>query len=383
MVTSAEIEQLVDFEGGLVSPTVFSDKELYRLEQQRVFGRCWLFVGHESMVPNKNDYMQSYMGEDSVIVCRDSAGKVRVLLNRCRHRANRVCLYDKGNTPVFTCSFHGWSYNTEGELVGVPFFEEAYAGQLDKKSWGLVEAKVGTIGGLIFAAWDPFISLDEYIGEARWYLETFLCVEWLGGLEIVPGKQRYMIPGNWKISAENFAGDHYHHPSTHASYMKVMRESPNFPRLGGVASRRGFRSERFEVTLGFRSGVPIGLGSFAFDIYEDDLARAEELGPEAVEWVTERHRRLQEHLQKEGRFKHTEATPYSFQRGNVFPHFSLVGVLNAVDGRGLLLWHPRGPNETEAWEWCAVEREAPKVVKEPCRCRSRSVSGSSCWGCRR
>ena len=85
------------------------------------------------------DFFVSGMGEESVILCRDRAGKVHVFLNSCRHRGMKVCRYDEGNTPVFTCPYHGWSYGTDGKLVGVPYFREAYHEKLDKSQWGLVE----------------------------------------------------------------------------------------------------------------------------------------------------------------------------------------------------------------------------------------------------
>src|SRR5574341_938144 len=85
------------------------------------------------------DFFVSCMGDESVILCRDREEQIHVFLNSCRHRGMKVCRYDEGNTPVFTCPYHGWSYATDGKLVGVPFFRECYREQLDKSRWGLVE----------------------------------------------------------------------------------------------------------------------------------------------------------------------------------------------------------------------------------------------------
>ena len=87
--------------------------------------------------------MVSGMGEESVILCRDRAGEVHVFLNSCRHRGMKVCRYDEGNTTVFTCPYHGWSYGTDGRLVGVPFFREAYHGALDRSEWGSSRSQPG------------------------------------------------------------------------------------------------------------------------------------------------------------------------------------------------------------------------------------------------
>jgi phenylpropionate dioxygenase-like ring-hydroxylating dioxygenase large terminal subunit len=116
-----DIEGLVNIENGLVSPRIFIDPDLYRLELDQIFARCWLFLCHETQIPNPGDFFTTYMGEDPVLVVRDSAGKVRAFLNSCRHRGNRLCRADSGNARSFTCAHHGWTYNVDGRLVGVPF----------------------------------------------------------------------------------------------------------------------------------------------------------------------------------------------------------------------------------------------------------------------
>src|SRR5687768_12817206 len=137
--------RLVDVDGGLIDRQIFYDADIYQQELARVFQRAWLFIGHESQIPNPNDFFVSRMGEESVIMTRDRQGQVHVLLNTCRHRGMRVCRYDEGNTPVFSCPYHGWSYSTDGnlvsvpgELIGVPQFRTAYYGELEKQDWGLI-----------------------------------------------------------------------------------------------------------------------------------------------------------------------------------------------------------------------------------------------------
>ncbi|MBM3941183.1 MAG: Rieske (2Fe-2S) protein, partial [SAR202 cluster bacterium] len=117
---------LVDSSTGLVSREIHVDEDIYKLEQERVFARVWLFVGHESQIPKPGDYFVGRMGEESVIMARDRQDKIHVFLNSCRHRGMKVCRYDEGNTPVFTCPYHGWSFGLDGKLVGVPYFKEAY-----------------------------------------------------------------------------------------------------------------------------------------------------------------------------------------------------------------------------------------------------------------
>ena len=112
---------LVNLENGQISREIFVNEAIYQKEQEQVFTRAWLFVGHESQIPQPGDYFISCMGEESVILCRDQTGGLHVFLNSCRHRGMKVCRYDEGNTPVFTCPYHGWSFATDGKLVGFPF----------------------------------------------------------------------------------------------------------------------------------------------------------------------------------------------------------------------------------------------------------------------
>src|SRR5262249_52602672 len=175
-------------------------------------------------VPN-GDYVASYMAEDPVIVQRGRDGKIRVYLNRCRHRGNLLCVHDRGNTRSFVCSYHAWTY-TDGHLTGVPRSRDFYRGEIDHSKLGLIEAKVQVYGGLIFACWDANVmSLDDYLGDARWWLDHFLLREELGGLEVLPGQQRYIVPVNWKLPAENFGGDYFHFAATHGSVVSALAET--------------------------------------------------------------------------------------------------------------------------------------------------------------
>src|SRR5260221_1047679 len=212
---------LVDLASGQISREIFVNEEIYAEELERVFARSWLFIGHESQIPNPGDFAVSRMGEESVILTRDRRGAIHAFLNSCRHRGMKVCRYDEGNTTVFTCPYHGWSYGTDGRLAGVPFFREAYHSTLDRAQWGLVEvAQLCAYKGTVWATLDktapPFL---DYLGDFRCYLDLSLD-GWdgsEGGSEVLAGVQKWLIPCNWKFPAENFSGDTYHNIS-HRSF---------------------------------------------------------------------------------------------------------------------------------------------------------------------
>src|SRR5206468_1856436 len=80
------MQPLVDVKRGLVSRELFVNEALYQEEQERLFTRCWLFVGHESQIRKPGDYFVSCMGEESVVLTRDREQRLHVFLNTCRHR---------------------------------------------------------------------------------------------------------------------------------------------------------------------------------------------------------------------------------------------------------------------------------------------------------
>jgi 3-phenylpropionate/trans-cinnamate dioxygenase alpha subunit len=127
-----------------------------------------------------------------VLVIRQKDGSVKALLNSCSHRGMKVCRADLGNAKSFTCTYHGWTYDSSGALVGVPY-EEHYK-NLDKKRWGLHSvAKIDSYKGLIFGTFDADAeSLGDYLGEMKWYLDLILDRR-EGGMEMVGGVQKWVI----------------------------------------------------------------------------------------------------------------------------------------------------------------------------------------------
>jgi phenylpropionate dioxygenase-like ring-hydroxylating dioxygenase large terminal subunit len=137
-----------------------------RIRQQK----SWLYVAHESEIPNPGDFKSLTLAQQPVIAVRDDEGRVRVLFNTCRHRKVIVCRQEKGNTTHFTCADHGWVYNTKGNLVGLSGPNRSLRSFTERR--GLLPVpRMDIYQGVIFASLSPEgESLDEYLRKSRLFV---------------------------------------------------------------------------------------------------------------------------------------------------------------------------------------------------------------------
>ena len=349
MPATSAARGLVDLDRGIVSRNIFVDQGIYREELDRLFTRAWLFVGHESQVPNPGDFFTSRMGEESVILVRDKTGEIHVFLNSCRHRGMKVCRYESGNTSLFTCPYHSWTYTTDGRLRGVPLYKALYEGELDRDQWSLIEvARLANYKGAIWATWDPEApAFEDYLGDSAIHLDQALdCRDGRpGGAEVI-GVHKWIVPANWKYAAENFCGDTYHNPSHRSVDMIGIGPSARH----GVKGRRDNELERAQhVWVSFPAGH--GVHS-AVQPEDDQYIEAYKNDPEIEAYFRhcweERKRRLGET---------SRLIPFV---GTIFPNASYHG----RQPRGICVWHPHSPTEAEAWRFFMVDADAPAAVKD-------------------
>lgn len=201
------------------------DPLVLQKEMENIFEKCWIYVGHESEVKDIGEFKTRNVCGRPVILCRDSNSNVRVYLNACRHRAAVVCREDHGKTRGFFCFYHGWSYNINGELDGVPG-QASYPPSFDPKKLGLAEpAKVESYKGFIFLNFNiEAISLIEYLAGATEYIDLIVDQSPSGKMEVIPGTQEYDIKANWKLLVEN-SFDDYHLITTHSTWLNYMKRS--------------------------------------------------------------------------------------------------------------------------------------------------------------
>ncbi|NVK20498.1 MAG: aromatic ring-hydroxylating dioxygenase subunit alpha [Methylocystaceae bacterium] len=217
-VRHVDVEPLVKEDK--VHTSLYTDKDLFNAEMQKVFTKTWVWVAHESEVGEKNSYKTAYIGLEPVIVSRDRKNEIHVLLNRCRHRAATVCEGKRGKAKSFVCPYHGWGYSLDGELRAVPK-EEEYEGVFEKKDFPLIKVRHETYQGMIFATLNPEIEpLEDFLGGAKKWIDLFM--KQSGGYPMkVLGDHRFRFPGNWKIQLENTT-DAYHFPVVHKSFVSSL-----------------------------------------------------------------------------------------------------------------------------------------------------------------
>ncbi len=109
----------------LVQPTryhrnVYTDPEIFDLEMERIWARSWIYIGHESQVPEPGSYLTLNYGKMPVVMVRDKNNDVHVLHNRCGHKGTKLVDLPCGKTGGFRCCYHGWTYRLDGKLLGVP-----------------------------------------------------------------------------------------------------------------------------------------------------------------------------------------------------------------------------------------------------------------------
>ena len=186
---------------------VYSDPEVFALEQQRIFGgRGWAYVCLEAEIRNPGDFKRSQIGTKSVVAVRGPAGEISVFVNRCAHRGVELCREGQGNAKEFVCPYHQWTYDLAGKLIGVPFRrgyqkQGGMPAEFRLEDNGLERLKVAARHGVVFASFDDATeTFEDYLGaNMLGYFDRVF-----PGRELtVLGYQRQRIPSNWKLMFEN------------------------------------------------------------------------------------------------------------------------------------------------------------------------------------
>ncbi|MBO4221725.1 Rieske 2Fe-2S domain-containing protein [Bradyrhizobium neotropicale] len=209
----------------LIEPTrvrsvVYHDPQIFEQELERIWHRTWVYVGHTSEVPNKNDYVTKSIGATPVLMVHDRDGKISLLLNKCPHRGNQLCAYRQGNRGTFTCPYHSWTFANTGDLIGYAY-ADGY-GDADKSAFSLGRVpRVGIYRGFVFGSFaNEGPSLEEHLGGATASIDQLLENSPEGELELTAGFLQHRTKANWKFMLENET-DGYHPAFVHGSVFQV------------------------------------------------------------------------------------------------------------------------------------------------------------------
>ena len=212
-------------------------REIYELERRRIFDSCWLYLGHESEVPEPGDYARRVVAERPLFFVRTRDGELAVFHNTCPHRGALICRTDSGNAQAFQCFYHAWTFDTSGALVGMPDVD-GYGPDFDLGEMGLRSPRFDSYRGFVFVCFDRETEpLREYLAGAAEYLDLVADQD-TGGMRVISGSNRYSINANWKLLPENSI-DGYHLAPTHRSYLDYLASTAGGNQTA-VGDRRGF-----------------------------------------------------------------------------------------------------------------------------------------------
>ncbi|HEY0297341.1 MAG TPA: SRPBCC family protein [Bordetella sp.] len=180
----------------------YTDPAYFELEKKYLFKKTWLHVGRVEEIPKVGDYIVREIPalDSSIVIARDRSKGIHAFHNVCSHRLNRIAYEPAGNTRKFFCKFHGWAYDLDGSLSGVPD-EKSFIDGLDKSRYGLTQVSVDTWNGFLFINLDPnpSVSLKNfmepmYAGFESYPFERFTaCYAW-----------NAVVDCNWKVALDAF-----------------------------------------------------------------------------------------------------------------------------------------------------------------------------------
>ncbi len=318
---------------------VYTDAGVYQEEQQKIFrGPVWNFVGLEQEIPGIGDFRTIYIGETPVIVVRDDTGEVRVMVNRCAHRGNLVCVGTEGHVKELTCVYHNWRYDLQGKLINVAFGKgvDGKGGMpedFELGNFGLQNLKTYSYAGLIFASFsDDPVAFEAFLGH-----------EMLENMERVVGRDMELLgtytqymPNNWKLYMENVRD------SYHASILHMFQATFRMNRLsmkGGIKlSENGWHhisysvaeTDREEHQYNSKTLLSVKDGYLLSDPRLVDMWREFDCG-----------------------------TTLAIQ--STFPNFVVQQIYNSI---ALRLCVPRGPEECELMWWILGSADDTKEQRD-------------------
>jgi phenylpropionate dioxygenase-like ring-hydroxylating dioxygenase large terminal subunit len=335
-----------------VHRSLYTDRDVFAQEMERVFGGTWTYLAHESEIPQPHDFVRRRLGLRPVVVTRDKDGQVHGLLNRCTHRGATVCRVDSGSAKRFVCPYHNWTFDSTGKLVGVPM-RRGYGPGFDPSTLDLGRLRVESYRGFVFGALDAALPpLEEHLGHAARLIDQWID-RWPGGEIVVRhGQHRLTYRGNWKFALDNSA-DGYHPGFSHASLLRMRKD-----RYGAGVDMQWTLGD---VDAGLQTVTDLGSGHTFLDQRAEIDSYWAQSAPMPGEQSYEAL--LRERLGEEAATAALEVAVGSGMNLNIFPNLLIIG--NQIQ-----VVEPYDVDDTHL-VWYATSLEAPDLPPEITALRMR------------
>jgi benzoate/toluate 1,2-dioxygenase alpha subunit len=207
-----------------VDRQIYLDHDLFESELKNIFEADWIFLCHESQVKKPGDYFAAHIGRQPVFVHRQEDGGLKGFLNACSHRGAILTPLQHGNAKTITCRFHGWTYKCDGACIRIKDEGTGFGEDFDRSTYDLTEiGGIASYKGFVFGSLSTDLdTLENFLGESKAFID-FVADQSSEGLEVLPGSQKYVIAGNWKMSTEN-AVDGYHTSTVHRIFASTVKQ---------------------------------------------------------------------------------------------------------------------------------------------------------------
>ena len=241
-----------------------------------------------------------------------------------------------GQAKVFSCVYHGWTYNPKGDLVSIPFKDGVkgkggMASSFRMETHGPRKLRIATVHGLVFGALSPEApAIEEYLGEQ---ILARMGRVLAGRSVVVLGRFTQILPNNWKLYAEN-TKDSYHASILHL-FFTTFRLNRLTQKGGIIVSEHGAH----HVSYSSVEDQPK-----TDTAYSDSKIRSDSAFSLADPSVFEGFKEFNDDI--------------TLQILTVFPGFVLQQILNSVVVRQIL---PRGTDQTALlWTYLGFDTDTPE-----------------------
>lgn len=209
-----------------VHRSVYTDPAIFELEMERIWGKAWIYVGHESQVAEPGQYYATTIGRQPVLLTRHRDGKFYVLFDRCAHKGARLVGDTCGKVKELRCCYHGWRFDLDGKLLSIPL-EHGYDGTRFGKDDPMANMqrvpRADSYRGFVFASLSADgPDLKTWLGGVASSIDNMVDRSPEGELEVTGGVFRYEHDCNWKFFVENL-NDMMHPMVAHQSSSLTAR----------------------------------------------------------------------------------------------------------------------------------------------------------------